>query len=668
MTEQASNVNKKKKIAIISVSGLILVAMVVAVAVGVTQSRNKSKGSGGSGNNGAEVSASMKAVKAICETTQYKETCVDKLSSAAGNTSDPKEIMKIGFQASIDELNNILKNGSLFKELEKDPSTAEALEICKQQMDYAIDDLRTSFEEMGEFDVNRLNEYIDSLKTWLSGAVTFQDTCLDSFDGTTGNAGEVMKQVLKIAMELTSNGLDMASEITSILGLPPPTAEAGASRRLLSEEDENDGIPSWVNADQRRLLRGDKGKGNGNHGKGKGNGNNGNGNNGNGNHGKGKGKGKGKPIAEEGGVAEAQPEAEAGAAPAKPAAAAPAKPAAVAGPAKPAAGGNFLAGFKPQIVVAKDGSGQYTTIKDALKHFPKKTNKNDNSTVVIYIKAGVYDEQVQVDKTMTHVIMIGDGPTRTRITGKKNFGIQKIKTLNTATFSVVGNNFMAKDIGFENTAGPAGQQAVALHVQSDQSIFYNCHMDGYQDTLYTHTHRQFYRDCKISGTVDFIFGNAAAVLQNCRMEVRRPGEKQTSCMVTAQGREKENMPTGYVLQNCTITGAKDFYAVKDRVKAYLGRPWKDYSRTVVMESQIDDIIVPAGWAEWENSQAHKKCSYMEYKNRGSGSNPGGRVKWPGVKTSLPPQQAARFTSAAFIAGDSWVKRAGVPYVSGMMNL
>ena len=240
---------------------------------------------------------------------------------------------------------------------------------------------------------------------------------------------------------------------------------------------------------------------------------------------------------------------------------------------------------------------------------------------------------------------------------------QDIKFLLLNLAGVVGDRFMAKDIGFENTAGAIKHQAVALRVQSDQSIFYNCQIDGYQDTLYAHSHRQFYRDCTISGTIDFIFGDSAAVLQNCKIIVRKPLENQ-QCIVTAQGRIERREVSALVLQNCVISGAPEYLFVKDKNKAYLGRPWKEFSRTIIMQSQIDDIIAPEGWLPWNGDFALNTLWYAEFGNRGPGAVQTNRVKWSGIK-QIKGAEAQTFTASVFLRGDEWIPSSGVPYTPGM---
>ncbi|KAJ6761198.1 PECTINESTERASE [Salix purpurea] len=162
----------------------------------------------------------------------------------------------------------------------------------------------------------------------------------------------------------------------------------------------------------------------------------------------------------------------------------------------------------PNLVVAQDGSGNYRTIKAALDAAAKRSGSR----------------------------------RYTIITGSRSVG-GGFTTFNSATVAVTGEGFIARGITFRNTAGPQNHQAVALRSGSDLSVFYRCGFEGYQDTLYVHSQRQFYRECYIYGTVDFIFGNAAVVLQNCMIYARRPMAQQKN-VVTAQGRTDPNQNTG----------------------------------------------------------------------------------------------------------------------------
>lgn len=340
---------KKKKIAIIGVSSVLLVAMVAAVAVGVTRNHGSSK-TDGNANNGGAVSTSNKAIQTLCQPTDYRETCEKTLTSAAGNSSDYKALIKAGFQVAVEELNKAIANSTTLRELAKDSRTNQALENCKELMEYAIDDLQESFEKIGAFDVSKLDEYLADLKVWLSGAITYEQTCLDGFENTTGDAGTKMKQVLKTAQEITKNGLAMVTETTQLL----TNLNIGSlSRRLLSDEEQP--VDHWVSEGQRRLLAAS------------------------------------------------------------------------------------VDSVKADVVVAKDGSGKYKTINEALKDIPLKSNK----TFVIHIKAGVYAEHVLIEKHMTHVTFIGDGPTKTKITGSRNFvdGTPTFKTATVGKFFTQYNRF-----------------------------------------------------------------------------------------------------------------------------------------------------------------------------------------------------------------------------------
>ncbi|XP_062105067.1 pectinesterase-like [Humulus lupulus] len=314
--------------------------------------------------------------------------------------------------------------------------------------------------------------------------------------------------------------------------------------------------------------------------------------------------------------------------------------------------------LRPNAVVAKDGSGQYKTIAAALAAYPK----NHRGRYVIYVKAGIYDEYITVTKEQVNVFMYGDGPRKTIVTGRKSFR-DGVSTFKTASFSAIGNGFIAKSMGFQNTAGPEGHQAVALRVQSDMAAFYNCRMDGYQDTLYTQAHRQFYRNCVISGTVDFIFGDAAAVIQNSLIIVRKPADGQKNA-VTAQGRADKRETTGIVIQNCRIVPEQKLFKERFKFPTYLGRPWKQYSRTIIMESTIGDLIQPAGWMEWNGNFALDTLYYAEFANRGPGASTHRRVRWKGYKVLTNRHEAQQFTPGPFLQGNLWLRYTGAPYFLG----
>ncbi|XWS46394.1 hypothetical protein CRYUN_Cryun14cG0062000 [Craigia yunnanensis] len=315
--------------------------------------------------------------------------------------------------------------------------------------------------------------------------------------------------------------------------------------------------------------------------------------------------------------------------------------------------------LRPNAAVAKDGSGQFKTIAAALAAAPK----NSRVRHVIYVKAGIYDEYITVDKKTTNILMYGDGPRKTIVTGHKN-NVDGSSTWQSSTFSAIGDGFIAKSMGFQNTAGPQKHQAVALRIQSDKSAFFNCRMDGYQDTLYNQANRQFFRNCVISGTVDFIFGDSPTIIQNSLIIVRRPMDNQQNT-VTAQGKTDANENTGTVIQNCRIVPEQKLFADRFKIPTYLGRPWKQFSTTVVMESTLGDFIQPAGWLPWAGSQFLNTLYYAEYNNRGPGANTARRVNWKGYHR-IDRRTAMRFTVQSFLlARENWLPFTGIPFSAGL---
>ncbi|GJN03663.1 hypothetical protein PR202_ga21134 [Eleusine coracana subsp. coracana] len=325
-------------------------------------------------------------------------------------------------------------------------------------------------------------------------------------------------------------------------------------------------------------------------------------------------------------------------------------------------------GMAVNAVVAKDGTGDFTTVSAAVEAAPAESA----ARWVIYVKRGVYKETVEVKKKKWNLMLVGDGAGATVITGHRNY-VDGYTTYRSATVAVNGKGFMARDLTFANTAGPSKHQAVALRCDSDLSVFYRCAFEGYQDTLYAHSLRQFYRDCRVSGTVDFVFGNAAAVFQNCTLLARLPLPEQKNS-VTAQGRLDANMTTGFAFQFCNVSAADDLLRAAaaagnngTSTQTYLGRPWKRYSRVVFMQSWIGGVVRPEGWLAWDGEFALHTLYYGEYMNTGPGAGVAGRVGWPGFHVMNSAAEAGNFTVAQFIEGNMWLPTTGVKFTAGLTS-
>ncbi|HZN06157.1 MAG TPA: pectinesterase family protein, partial [Pyrinomonadaceae bacterium] len=268
----------------------------------------------------------------------------------------------------------------------------------------------------------------------------------------------------------------------------------------------------------------------------------------------------------------------------------------------------FAAGTAAQkrIVVAADGSGDFKTIQQALDHVP-----DDNSQrVVIQIKPGTYQEQIRVTGKRD-VTLRGEDARKTVITHRLS-ALEAGSTRLAFTAYVNANNFRAENLTFENTFG-TGSQAVALFVDAGDAVFENCRFLGWQDTLFVNGSRHFFKDCYIEGHVDFIFGSASAVFENCTIHSKGEG------YVTAHYRTSDEEKTGFVFLRCRLTGQDTGKGV------YLGRPWRPYARVVFIDSWLGEHIRPQGWDNWRDPAREKTAWFGEYKSSGPGANPKARV-------------------------------------------
>lgn len=515
------------------------------------------------------------AMSRACSKTRYPTLCVNTLLDFPGSkTASAADLVHISVNMTLQHLGRALDVSSEISNLQMDTLVRAAYEDCLELLEESVDQLSRSLNSVApptERNGQRVGTTNDVL-TWLSAALTNQDTCSDGFSEVSGHVKDQMVNALKDLSELVSNCLAIFAESNNdeFNGIPIQ------NRRRLFESDEPSEIPKWLSRRDRRLLD--------------------------------------MPVS----------------------------------------------AIQADIVVSNDGNGTVKTITEAINKAPEYSSRR----IIIYVRAGKYQEDnLKVGKKKTNLMFIGDGKGKTVISGGKNV-FQQLTTFRTASFAATGAGFIARDMSFENYAGPSKHQAVALRVGSDHSVVYRCSIIGYQDTLYVYSQRQFFRECDIYGTVDFIFGNAAVVFQQCNMYARKPMPNQRNT-ITAQDRKDPNQNTGISIHACRIVATPELEASKGSIPTYLGRPWKLYSRTVYLLSYMGDHIHPRGWLEWDGTFALNTLYYGEYLNSGPGGAVGQRVKWPGYRMITSPVEAGKFTVGQFIVGSSWLPATGVAFLAGL---
>src|SRR5215203_3612209 len=253
------------------------------------------------------------------------------------------------------------------------------------------------------------------------------------------------------------------------------------------------------------------------------------------------------------------------------------------------------------IVVTQDGTGNFKTVQEAFNSIAR----NNKKPVTILIKNGIYKEKLRLDSSKNFVTVIGEDKFSTILTFNDHTG--KISptgdTINTRTswsFLIRANDFTAKDITIQNDAGFTAGQAVAVESDGDKVVFINCRFIGNQDVLFTNSDksRQYYENCYIEGTTDFIFGSSAAWFEKCHIH----SKKNSHITAASTPKEKE---FGYIFNDCMLTGDTSLHAVS------LGRPWRQFAHVVYMHSYIGAHIKPEGWANWNNTDNYLTTRYSE---------------------------------------------------------
>ena len=318
--------------------------------------------------------------------------------------------------------------------------------------------------------------------------------------------------------------------------------------------------------------------------------------------------------------------------------------------AVPALDGVLRADPAGWAVVAADGTGDFTTVQEAVNASPQNSTASD--PWVIFIKAGTYRELVYIQREKRFLVLVGEDPARTVISYDLNANSvgpdgKPIGTFRTPTTTIDADDFTAENLTFENAAGPVGQ-AVAVRVDGDRAAFRNCRFLGWQDTLLLNRGRHFIERSFIAGHVDFIFGGATAFFDRCELHCWRNG------YITAAS-TPAGAPFGFVFADGRITGASP------DVRTYLGRPWRDHAQVTFLRTEMNEVVRPEGWHNWDRPEREKTARYRESGNTGPGATPAGRVRW---MAELSAGEAAAIVPRTVVGGtDGWDPRAPVTHPS-----
>lgn len=279
------------------------------------------------------------------------------------------------------------------------------------------------------------------------------------------------------------------------------------------------------------------------------------------------------------------------------------------------------------LVVAKDGSGDFTTVQEAVNASPDYLHDGRFS---ILVKEGEYYEQITIPQNKRQLTIKGEGAEKTILyfdkaaTKRWKYSEYTMGTSGSASVYVHAADVVFEDLTVRNSAGTGAEvgQAVALFTNGNRFIARRCRIIGHQDTLYTFGKydedgqymKATFEDCYIEGGTDFIFGSSTVWFENC--EIHSLINSYITAASTLQGQKY-----GYVFHNCRLT------AETGVDKVYLGRPWRPYAKTLFIECELGGHIRPEGWHNWDKESNEKTARYGEYGNTGPGAGTEGRVRW-----------------------------------------
>lgn len=313
--------------------------------------------------------------------------------------------------------------------------------------------------------------------------------------------------------------------------------------------------------------------------------------------------------------------------------------------------------------VAADGTGDYYSVQSAINKVPAEGG-------VVMVAPGTYREQVLIKQSHVTLMSSNFDPSKTIIVDDTSQGTRGNKE-SYATVHVLGNDFHAENITFENDFNRthqqaySGSQAQALNLEGDRNILSNVHILANQDTLYIGAKgcghagghpgaaakpcapqptRSYFSHCVVAGNVDYIYGDGNAVFEDCEIHntVHEAGG-----FLTAQGKYLPGMQSTFVFNRCHAT------AEPGVTNVYLGRPWRPYASVVFLNTELGTHIVPAGWREWHPGETHylDTAFFAEYHSTGPGANPTTREP---KSHQLTAQEAKQYETDRFLAGqDHW---------------
>ena len=332
------------------------------------------------------------------------------------------------------------------------------------------------------------------------------------------------------------------------------------------------------------------------------------------------------------------------------------------------------------LCVSRVAAGAYPTISDALAA-ADQLRPDAEQPVRIHIDPGEYRERVEIHRS--HVTLVGETADSVRIVGglgakmpsSDGSGVDgALGTFRTYTVLVDADDVRLENLTIVNDAGDGREvgQAIALYADGDRLVVDACCITGHQDTLFLgplpprevkpggfigpkqfaprRVGRQYFRRCRIEGDVDFIFGGARAYFEGC--EVRSINRNMDVNGYVTAASTPEGEPYGFVFHGCSFTAAQD--VAPDSV--YLGRPWREWGQTVLIDCWLGQHIKCEGWWDWNKPAAHERACYAGAILHGPAGDAAGWVPWA---RELDAAAAARYARDQVLAGaDGWDPEGG----------